>query len=267
MAYQVDVFLKDTYLPASPTQQFNIDAFLNFVFVYVSGVAITGTVAETQAKQTEAISGQEIYSGSVVESQVKQSEAAQGAEVYSGPVVEAQAKQTEAAVGELTVSGAVAETQAIQTEQAVGSVSTGAITGTVDETQAVQTEQLFGTWAAPLISVTGGAGYTPGTERWKRPKKKKKRVIVPKAPVPVYRPPYEPSRKRLLATLERMQRSAQSLQREKIRPLDREALVGALREAFAVSGIISSKAPLATEQIAGKVTDTEAETLLLSLVA
>jgi hypothetical protein len=81
---------------------------------------VTGTVAETQADQTSAASGQIGVQGTVAATQADQTSAASGIVWVIGTVAETQADDTSAASGAEGKQGTVAETQADDTSAAAG---------------------------------------------------------------------------------------------------------------------------------------------------
>lgn len=87
------------------------DVSNNAVIMYVIGVtvdsAVTGTLAETQAAQTSAATGQLGYTGTVARTQANQTSTASGGSLFTGTVSRVQASQTSTAAGSVSAGPVV----------------------------------------------------------------------------------------------------------------------------------------------------------------
>lgn len=103
--------------------------------------AITLSIGESQAVQSEAIAAIEKYVATISESQATQIEAIGATESYTAAISESQTVQTEAIIATEKYTASIVETQAAQIEAVNGTVSSG-VNADIAETQPSQIEAI-----------------------------------------------------------------------------------------------------------------------------
>jgi hypothetical protein len=204
-------------------------------------VAVTGTVGQSQDRQTQAVAAVEAMLATVAQAQAGQSQAATGAEAMLGSVAQEQAPQQQAALGMVlvAVTGQVAQAQALQGQQATGGVVVAAVPS--------------GGGMGFRISRRGKPIYItiPGGKRKKLVKVEVK--AIPKAP--------EEDRRHVLEALRRL--SSIRLQPTPAPKIDRASIRPAVHAAFSISGSVAQSQAPALQRATAKESRPDEEMLLL----
>ena len=139
----------------------------------VASELVTGTVAQSQKRQTEAIAGTvalQALTGTVAQSQKRQTEAIAGTvalQALTGTVAASQKRQTQAVAGTVEVpsaTGTISESQKRQTQAISGTVTIPSVTGTISSSQKLQTQSVAGTITAPSVTGTIAASQKKQTQ-------------------------------------------------------------------------------------------------------
>lgn len=119
------------------------------------GGGITGSIADTQAPNTDALTGAVDLAGTLSGAQAANSCSATGTVALAGSIADSQAANTDSLTGAVALAGSIDDVQAANTDSLTGTVATVSI-GELASTQAPNTDSLTGTASI--------AGYTPDAD-------------------------------------------------------------------------------------------------------